>query len=199
VPSIDLQPNSGVVTGYRARVRSPRWSTVAGLAGPGAFVTAWVVAGARTPGYDPVDTAISRLAQHGAPHRPLMTAGMVAFGLATPAFALLARRRLTTPVTAALLWAGAGTLAVAALPLHPGEDSPAHAIAAVAAYAGTAAAPWLTGTTVGRAVGASSALLLVASFLGPATGLFQRAGLTVVDVWIVATALRTPVRAGAPT
>lgn len=167
-----------------------RWSWVPGVAGPAAFVSAWAVAGARTPGYSPVDTAISRLAEVGAPERPLMTAGMIAFGVAVPTFAAVARPWLGSSAAAALAWSGACTLAVAALPLHAGRDEPAHAAAAIAAYAGTAVAPLLARTPVGRVVSATSAALLVASFLGPATGLFQRAGLLVVDGWIVATALR---------
>jgi hypothetical protein len=44
-----------------------RLGAVCGVLGPTAFVTGWVVTGARTPGYDPLTDAISRLAAEGAP------------------------------------------------------------------------------------------------------------------------------------
>ena len=40
-----------------------------GMVGPAAFVGAWAVLGARLPGYDPTQDAISRLAADGAPTR----------------------------------------------------------------------------------------------------------------------------------
>ena len=162
-----------------------RWWSVPGVVAPAAFVGAWAIAGARTPGYSPVERAISRLAEIGAPQRPLMTAGMVAFGVTVPVFALGARKVLGRAPAASLAWAGVATLAVAALPLRPDEDGTAHAVAAIAAYAGTAGAPLLSRGLGARLLGAASAALLAASFAGPATGLFQRAGLTLVDAWIV--------------
>lgn len=60
---------------------SSRAALLAGIAGPVAFIGAWVSAGLVTEGYSPVSDTISRLAAQGAPTRPLMTAAPVAFGL----------------------------------------------------------------------------------------------------------------------
>lgn len=164
---------------------------LAGVVGPAAFVGAWIVGSAlrRSDGYSPVTDPISRLAEVGASTRPLMTAGFVTFGVAVPAFALADRRALGAPATAALVLAGLGTLGVAATPLHPVDDVPLHAVAAIVGYAGLAAAPILSGTQRNVALGAVSAACLAATALGPADGLLQRAGLTLVDAWIVRRAL----------
>lgn len=170
---------------------------LAGVVGPAAFVGAWIVGSVlrRSSGYSPVDDAISRLAEAGASTAPLMTAGFVTFGVAVPAFALADRRALGTPGTAALVLAGLGTLGVAATPLHPTDDVPLHAVAAIAGYAGTALAPMLSSTDRNVPLGVASAVCLAATAFGPANGLLQRAGLTLVDVWIVRRALSAPRRA----
>ena len=167
---------------------------LAGVAGPAAFVGAWVVGSVlrRADGYSPIDDPISRLAEVGASTKPLMTAGFVTFGVAVPAFAIADRRALGGPATAALVVAGLGTLGVAATPLHPVDDVPLHAVAAVAGYAGLAAAPMLAKTQRSVALGAVSAACLAATALGPVHGLLQRAGLTLVDAWIVRRALSAP-------
>ena len=41
------------------------WAALGLVAGPAAFITGWVVGGARTPGYSPVNDAISRIAAVG--------------------------------------------------------------------------------------------------------------------------------------
>lgn len=167
-------------------------SRVAGVAGPAAFVTAWAVGGAVTDGYSPVRDAISELAQLGASTRPWMTAGMVAFGVSMPLFARLLPRRAAIAAVAA----GVGTLAVAAFPLDPGESVPAHAVAAGAPYVATSAMPALSGNVP---LGAVALALLGGSvvFHDSAGGLLQRAGLTLVDAWIVSRSVRaraTPTR-----
>lgn len=169
---------------------------IGGVVGPVAFVAAWAVGGERTPEYSPVHDAISRLAEVGAPARPLMTAGFVAFGLAVPAFAAGARHRLGPASAAALAVAGIATLGVAALPLEAGVDDTPHAVAATIGYAGMAAAPLLVrGRSRGDlAVGVLAAASLVATAAGPAHGLFQRLGLGLVDAWIVRRALAAPGR-----
>lgn len=166
---------------------------VAGAVGPVAFVAAWAVGGARMPaGYSPVDDAISRIAEVGSPARSLMTAGMVTFGVAVPLFAAGARRRLGTPTATALAVAGVATLGVAAFPLEAGVDDTAHAVCASIGYAGMAAAPLLVRDRgrIDAATGVLAAVSLVATTLGPASGLFQRLGLGLVDAWIVARARR---------
>jgi hypothetical membrane protein len=164
---------------------------LAGVVGPAAFVGAWVIGSVlrRSDGYSVVSDPISRLAEVGSSTKPLMTAGFVTFGVAVPAFALADRRALGAPATAALVLAGLGTLGVAAAPLHPVDDVPMHAVAAIAGYAGLAAAPILATTQRNVALGMLSAACLAATALGPAHGLLQRVGLTVVDAWIVRRAL----------
>lgn len=164
---------------------------LAGVIGPAAFVGAWVTGTLlrRADGYSPVDDPISRLAEIGTSTKPLMTAGFVTFGIAVPAFAVLDRDELGTPAATALVVAGLGTLGVAATPLHPVDDVPLHAVAAIAGYVGLAAAPALSRTDRNVALSALSAACLAATSLGPVHGLLQRIGLTVVDAWIVRRAL----------
>lgn len=175
------------MAGWRRRVAG-----VAGIAGPAAFVGAWAVGGARTPRYSPVEDAISRIAEVGAPQRPLMTAGFVVFGVAVPTFAAAARRELGWRTAGTLVVAGVATLAVAALPLEEGTDDTAHAVSATTGYVAMALSPLLVRDR-GRtdvAVGVVAAVCLVATVAGPASGLFQRLGLGVVDAWIAVRAAR---------
>jgi len=161
-----------------------RIARIAGVAGPVAFVGAWAVSGAVTDGYSPARDAISDLAALGAPTRPWMTAGMVAFGVAMPVFA----RLLPRPAARAAIAAGVGTLAVAALPLDPGTEVPAHAVAAGASYLALAGVPAFAGNA--PVALAALGLLGASVVVDGASGLLQRAGLTLVDVWIVQRALR---------
>jgi hypothetical membrane protein len=169
-----------------------RAAAVAGIAGPTAFVAAWAVGGARTPGYSPVEQAISRIAEIGAPQRPVMTAGFVAFGVAVPAFALVARRRLGWRTAASLVVAGVATLGVAATPLEDGRDDTAHAVLAGVGYGAMALAPLVVRhrRAGDAAVGLVAAAALLGTAVGPASGLLQRLGLGVVDAWIVHRASR---------
>jgi hypothetical membrane protein len=164
---------------------------LAGIVGPTAFVAAWVVGGLRRgDGYSPVQDAISRLAEVGAPTQPLMTAGFVTFGVAVPAFAISARDELGPAATVALVAAGITTLGVAATPLG-GDVDTLHAVFAGTGYVAMAAAPLLAARTrTTTIVSAIAAVALAATTLDAANGLLQRVGLGVVDAWIVATALR---------
>lgn len=164
-----------------------RAAAIAGVAGPAAFVAAWAVGGARTPGYSPVEQAISRIAEIGAPQRALMTAGFVTFGVAVPAFALAARRRLGWRTTATLVVAGVATLGVAATPLDEGTDDTLHAVLAGTGYAAMALSPLLVRrrSAADVAVGLVAVASLLGTTAGPASGLLQRLGLGVVDAWIV--------------
>ena len=176
-------------------------SAVAGIVGPTAFVGAWVTGGLRTPGYSFVGAAISRLAAVHATTRPLMTGGFVTFGVALPIFGQALRREFGPRVAVAATISGLATLGVAAFPLdHSDAVDRAHAAVAFVAYVATSAMPALaerslraSGMNVAAngsaSIAAASALSLVASTLGPAHGLFQRTGLTVVDVWMVVVAL----------
>lgn len=148
-------------------------------------------------------SAISQLAREGAPTRALMTAGFVAFGLLVPLYARALGTRLGRPVQAAVTVSGLATLAVAALPLSRQGGQPVdtwHAVAAATGYVAQVAAPVLGGRrlapgsggarTASYAVGALAALCLVGSVLVPGTtGLLQRTGLTLVDLWYAAVAV----------
>ena len=171
-----------------------------GLAGPAAFIAAWSVLGARKAGYSPIEDHISRLAAVGVPERPAMTAGFVAFGVGLPLYAVALRSSPTGKAWATAAATGICTLGVAAFPLDGPLGDGAHAAAAGLGYATLAATPLLAAGALSRtghrgwarfswATGAVSAACLAATTIGPATGFLQRAGLTVGDAWIVASAV----------
>ncbi len=166
-----------------------------GVAGPAAFVGAWLVGGLLREGYDPVEQTISRLAEQGAPTQPLMTAGFVAFGVLVPAYASRLRPgSLRLAATAS----GLATLGVAATPLSPAGGTTLdslHYVAAATGYAAQAASPLLGATALprpalSRAVGVACAASLVASLVDSRrAGLWQRLGLGLVDVWFAVLAV----------
>jgi len=177
---------------------SRRLLGLGGIIGPAAFVTAWAVLGARKAGYNPVTDQISRLAAAGVPERPAMSAGFVVFGLAVPAYGLALRRSLPGPAWTTAVATGLATLGVAAFPLDgPAGDTP-HAIAAGIGYATLAATPLLAARPLHRSgrprwavasvvAGVASGACLAATAVGPATGLLQRTGLGIGDLWLAAT------------
>jgi hypothetical membrane protein len=193
------------------RAASERAASIAGVAGPLVFVATWVLCGAATDGYSPVDEAISELAAVGAPTRVAMTAGFVAFAAGVGWFALACRRALPGWSWLALALAAAATLGAAIFPL--GEDGTdfdaAHGAFAGLGYAFLVMAPLLVVGPHRRAgdgrravaaivVGLFAAACLVASVAVEANGLFQRLGLTVVDAWIVVLAVTIRRSAGRP-
>lgn len=170
--------------------------------GPAAFVGAWALAGAVTDrAYSPIDDTISRLAAIGADTRPLMTAGFIVFGTAVTAFAIALREVVDGPAWITAAGTGIATLAVAAAPLeHSSFVDGLHALFAGAGYLTLAATPLLAARPLlGRGhrrlglgaviAGCVSAAMLVATVAGPATGLFQRLGLTCTDLWLAATGI----------
>ena len=170
-----------------------------GIIGPTTFVAAWSILGARKPEYNPIEDHISRLAAHGVVERPAMTAGFIAFGVGLPVYAFALRRAVEGPAWVAAAATGVATLGVAAFPLDGPAGDGAHAIAAGLGYATLAASPLLAARPLGRAgsrrwsnfslaAGLASAACLAATTAGPATGLFQRLGLTIGDAWVVASA-----------
>jgi len=100
-------------------VRQPaRLAALSGIAAPASFITGWVVGGLMAKDYDPLHDPISRLAHVGAPTRPVMTAGLVGFGLIAPLWARTVERVLDEPrLKVSVSTAAVGTLAVAAFPL----------------------------------------------------------------------------------
>lgn len=180
-------------------MRTERPRAALGLAiGPVAFVSAWLVGGARTPGYDPIADAISRIAAVGAPERATMTAGFLVYGAAVgTGAAALARSNLRGTWGLAAVNAAA-TVAVAATPL---ERSTAidrwHGVAAAVGYLSITALPAVAASSLRRlgapraaaaslVLSATSAVCLVATTFGPGKGALQRTGLLAGDVWLVA-------------
>lgn len=174
-----------------------------GIAGPAAFVGAWLLGGALADGYDPLREAISDLAREGAGTQPLMTAGLVAFGLLVPVWAPALGRALgSTALLVSVTVAGLATLGVAAFPLSRDggqAQDVAHAVAAGLGYAAMAVSPLIGAAALRRrglanaarasaVVGVVSAVALVGSVVAGSGGL-QRLGLTVVDVWYVVLAV----------
>ena len=178
-----------------------------GALGPPIFVGAWVAGTiASDPGYSAVDDAISRLAASGASTWPILTGGLVGYGVAMGAFsaALRAAGERTWPIVAVN---AVTTFGVAATPLdHSPALDRAHGVFAFLGYASLVAVPLVARRGLGRrgprseapatrrsvlaATAMPAALVataaLVASIVDPdANGLWQRVGLTTVDAWIV--------------
>ncbi len=173
-----------------------RLPLLAGVAGPTAFVGAWLVGGLRRDGYDPVATTISRLAEQGTPDAALMTAGFAAFGVLVPVFA---RQLEPRALRVAATTSGLATLGVALAPLSAAGGTTSdrvHYAAAALGYVAQAASPLVGATAlprpaVSRTVGALAGASLVASLVdSERTGLWQRLGLGLVDAWFVVLAVR---------
>lgn len=166
------------------------------IVGPAAFISAWALSGALTPGYSPIRDHISDLAAIGAPTRDLMNAGFATFAVAVGVAALPARRLLGTPAVVVL---GANALLSAGVGLAPLGQSDAgdraHQVVAALGYlALTATAPsaartlairsrWLGAASLG--VGVASLACLGLSFVRPESGFWQRAGITATDAWLI--------------
>lgn len=180
-----------------------RWRAWAGIAGPVAFIATWSVLGTVRAGYSAVQDPISRLAAVGAPTRPVMTAGFVAFAAGVGLYSSVLREQDLGDASLAAKITAAAALVIAALPLGGPAGNVPHAVAAVVAYAALAAMPLLAARPLaaqgdGRAAvasivaGAAIAAALAISVVGSdGTGLAQRVGLTVGDLWIMASALRS--------
>ncbi|MEN3316539.1 MAG: hypothetical protein V7605_2773 [Acidimicrobiaceae bacterium] len=181
--------------------RVPRLMSLAGIVGPAGFIGAWATSAALTAGYSSVHEAISELARVDAPARAVMTSGFVCFGVAVPIYAVALRRNLRGPAWVGAAVSGVATLGIALFPLGVSTrtDGVHNALAAVA-YLSLVAAPMLalrplieTGhcrvAALSAGVAGVAAGCLAATLLGPAHGLFQRSGLTLVDLWLMAGAL----------
>lgn len=168
------------------------------MLGPVAFVGAWALAGARTPGYDPLSDAISRTAAAGAPQRHLMTAGLVAYAAGLAAGAVALRAAVPGPAWVASAVNSAATLGVALTPLeHSAALDAAHAATATTGYVSLALTPLLASRPLAAAghrraaaasvaTGAAIGACLAATALTDDPGLLQRVGLTTGDAWLVA-------------
>ena len=179
------------------RLRSP-WG---GIAGPAIFVTAWLFAGAMERGYSPAHDAISRLAAVGSSVRLLMTAGFVGFAFGMLLYAGVLRASVPGPASTAVVATSIATFGVMALPLGVNSRiDDVHGAFAIVAYATLVATPLLAARPLavgGRrgvarlsvATGVVAGLCLAGTLLGPVPGLMQRVGLTLVDAWVVASAV----------
>jgi hypothetical membrane protein len=176
-----------------------RLLALGGVVGPAAFVAAWVGCGLATAGYSPVTDAISELARIGASTRPAMTLGFVVFGIGVPLYAVALRAALPGSAWIAAVVCGVATLGVAAVPLGRGSDG-WHGAFAGLGYVALAATPALAAgplrrlgrqpaATVSLVAAGVAAVCLAATVAGAAHGLFQRAGLTVGDAWLVISAV----------
>jgi len=190
-------PELGLSAGARRRV-----GAIAGIVGPAAFIGSWMLGGVLAGAdYSPVEDPISRLAAVDAETRTLMTTGLVVFGLAMPLYAVALRSVAARGAAIAAAGTGLATLAVAALPL---DRSPAidrwHGVAAGIGYLALAVTPlfaagplrrrgWRRLANAGVVAGVSTLVALGLTVSPLPTGLMQRLGLTVTDVWIVATAV----------
>jgi len=175
-------------------------AALGGLIGPAGFVGAWAAGGAIKRGYSPVNDAISRLAAIGASTRPLMSGGFVCFGLAVPVYGLALKQALPGRAWMTAVATGAATLGVAAFPLGVSSTGDVvHGCWATAGYVTLAATPLLAAKPLAAAgqrwaarasvaTGVASGLCLAATVFGPAHGFWQRAGLTIGDVWLAASA-----------
>ncbi len=185
----------------RALDRKRRAAALGGIIGPVAFAGAWIATGAAAGHYSPVDDAISRLAAVHAPTRAAMTAGFVAFGVGVPCYAWALRCALPGRAWLTAAATGLATLGVAAAPLdRSATGDHLHACFAGLGYVTLAATPLLAAITLRRdnqraaarvsaGAGAFAAASLALTLTGNAHGLFQRAGLSAGDAWIVASAI----------
>jgi hypothetical membrane protein len=173
----------------------------AGIFGPSFFIADWAVLGARAKNYSPVHDAISELARMHAPTRPAMTAGFLVFGVALPTYAVALRDALPGRAWQFAAANGIATLGVATFALGTPTSGDIHGAFAALAYASLAAVPitaslalrdrrpsWLARASIVTGIACGAALL--ASVVGPAHvhGLLQRVGLTIGDLWLIASA-----------
>ena len=129
-----------------------------------------------------------------------MTAGFVAFGVGVPLFAVALRDALPGRAWMTAAATGLATLGVAALPLDGWAGDPAHGLAAGIGYITLAATPLLAAgpladlghrqaAVASRVVGVAAVACLAATTVAERSGLLQRTGLTLGDLWLVAAAV----------
>jgi hypothetical protein len=181
---------------------------------PVLFTAAWLLLGGLSDGYSQRGGTISELAEQGAVTAGAMTTALAVLGVGQLAGWVLAWQRPRAPAVGwSLVLAGAGTLAVAALPL-PGAAGPrwltsAHALAATAAFGGLHLAA-LSGSLSGalprrlRVAGAAALAVALPHLVGFVSGLdgpgrwsgyLEKAFTTVLLAWCAALAWRPDVRA----
>jgi len=178
---------------------SDRLRALLAVLGVLAFTLAWVLAGLRTEGFDPVRQSISQLQRDGTMTGAVMTVAFVAFAAGGLAVAPVLGRRLGRAPQVALTVASLATLGAAASPLgqvRGGAQDIVHLSFGTAGYTALSVLPLLAGWALRyrarRVAGASLLLGAVASacLLGtvPAeavSGALQRVGFLAGHLWLV--------------
>ena len=169
-----------------------RLGLLCGVAGPVATVTAYAVAGARTPGHHLLTQSLSQLSRLGAPARPLAVGGLLATGVA-----LLGAAPVLAPrARPAMVAAGLAALGAAAFPLDGSRQAfRLHAVWVVLGYVALGLVPVLheRRPTSYAVTGVAGAALVLT--LSPAvSGVAQRVGLIVLLGWLFATCARGQAR-----
>jgi hypothetical protein len=167
-----------------------RWAVVTAVA---LFAASWTVVGALTPRYDEVQEPISRLAQRHAPYRLVMVGALLVIGVLLPVWGWVLAHALDLPELRVIATtSGIGIIGLALVPLN--EDEAVHSLFGLAVYVSSSLVPLLGCRAVrsvrirhaSRLLGVLTALAFALSVQGVCTGLFQRLGLTAVQVWFVA-------------
>ena len=173
---------------------------VGAIVGPLVFIASWVLGGLSLDGYRPTSDAISRLAANGESTVLILSFGLVTYAIGVGLAALVLGRAIGSPGAAALGLNALLTLGVLATPLeHSASIDRLHTAFAAAAYVALALASLLAAHTFRRTgrpkaaavsvvVGMVTAASLAATGVAEWSGLFQRVGLTVSDVWMMAVA-----------
>ena len=166
-----------------------------GVVGPITFISAWAIGGAVQDRYSPIDQAISRLAAVDASARVLMTVGLATLGVGMLLFAAALRASVEGPAWVGATVTGLVTLGIVATPLgRTAAGDELHAAFAFTGYVSLVAIPLLAAGRLKRrglarlslVVGVLAAMCLVGAVSGLfASGLLQRAGLSLVHAWVV--------------
>jgi len=194
-------PAGGDHVASDATPRAGRGEAAALVVAPVVFVVGWAVAGASIDGFSPVRLAISELAAFTSPRRWPMFAVLLGYGAAMVIGSAALRRSTLRSTGVAALVHGVATMVVATTPVHRSSMVDAiHGVGAVVAYATLAAMALLAVRPLRRAgrpaaavaslvMGAAVAVALALANGNDRTGLFQRIGTTLGNLWTVAAGL----------
>lgn len=173
---------------------------VGAIVGPVVFIASWVLGGMLLDGYRPATDAISRLAANGSSTVPILSFGLATYGVGVGLAAIALHRVLGSPSAAALGLNALLTFGVLATPLeHSARIDQLHTAFAASAYVALALASllaafrfrkrgWSKAAALSVGVGVITAASLAATGIAEWSGLFQRIGLTVSDIWMMAVA-----------
>ncbi|MBT8207413.1 MAG: DUF998 domain-containing protein [Acidimicrobiia bacterium] len=174
---------------------------VGAIVGPVVFIASWVLGGMLADGYRPATDAISRLAAKGASTAPILSFGLATYGIGVGLASIAMRRVLGSRSATALGLNAILTFGVLATPLeHSSSIDRLHTAFAASAYVALALASllaahrfrqrgWSNAAAISAGVGGITAASLAATGIAEWSGLFQRIGLTVSDVWMMAVAV----------